>query len=107
MSFDTVNIMRDHRKNQIETSPFSETFQIVGGSTFKGIFDKAHFQDNKDSGNVTQKKLNPLIMVSEKPVGLTERSTKIRREGWTIGDYEYTFFKIGTDEEGIPILWLH
>jgi len=107
MSINTVDIMRQHRKSQIEISPSSETFQIVGGSTFKGIFDRAHFQDSKDSGNVTQKKLNPLIMVSEKPAGLTERSTKIRRDGWVTGDHEYTFFKIGLDDEGIPILWLH
>lgn len=103
MSQETIDILRQHRADQIELSPSSETFQIVGGSTFKGIFDRAHKEDNKDSGNVLQKKLTPLIMVSTIPAGLTERSSQITRE--TVGE-TFTFSYVGKDEEGIPILWL-
>jgi len=107
MSVETIDIMNEHRKNQIEQSPSSETFQIVGGSTFKGIFDRSHFEENKDSGNVTQKKPFPIIMVNIRPADLTEKSSKIRRENFQIGDKEYIFNYIGTDDEGIPILWLY
>ena len=103
MSQKTIDILRQHRTNQIELSPSSETFQIVGGSTFKGIFDRAHKEDDKDSGNVTQKKLTPMIMVSTIPAGLTPRTSEITRE--TV-DKTFKLNFIGKDEEGIPILWL-
>lgn len=104
MSQETIDIMRQHRTNQIELSPSSETFQIVGGSTFIGIFDRAHKEDNKDSGNVTQKKLTPMIMVSTIPAGLIEQSSEITRE--TPGE-TFVFNYVGKDDEGIPILWLY
>ncbi len=103
MSEATLDIMRDHRTNQIELSPSSETFQIVGGSTFKGIFERSHLENNKDSGNVMQKKLTSRILVSTIPAGLTERVTKITRED---PGKEFTFNFAGLDDEGIPILWL-
>jgi hypothetical protein len=107
MSQTTLDITRRHRKAQTENSPFSEEFQIVGGGTFKGIFDRSHIEDEKDRGNVTQKQTNPMIQVAERPDGLTERTSKIRREGWTSGDKEYTFFFYGIDDEGVPVVWLY
>lgn len=103
MSQDTIDILNTHRDDQLELSPSSEEFQIVGGGSFFGIFDKAHWEENKDGGNVTQKRLRPVIMVSVVPSGLTERSTKIEREN---GD-TYTLFFIGKDDEGVPLLWLY
>ena len=103
MSLETLNILEEHRDNQVELSPFSELFQIVGGSTFYGIFDKSHIEDNKDSGNVTQKKLKPRIIVSTVPSGLTERSTEITRAN---GTETYTFGFVGKDDAGTPLLWL-
>lgn len=106
MSIEALDLMRDQRKLQIEQSPFSEEFQIVGGGSFRGIFDKSHEETNKDGGNIRQKNLSPAIMISDIPSGLIERASKIQREGWTTGDKIYTFRAYGKDEEGIPILWL-
>lgn len=106
MSTAAIEIKQRHRAYQLEQSPDSEEFSIVGGGTFKGIFDRSHLEDNKDHGNVLNKKLNPLIMVAVVPDGLIERTTLIRREGWETGDKEFTFFFSGKDEEGIPVLWL-
>ena len=102
MSLETLDIYRDHREEQLENGPFSETFQIVGGSTFKGVFDRSHMEENKDSGNVRQKKLYPRILVSEVPSGLTPNVTKIQREEGT----EFTFKFSAIDDEGIEYLWL-
>jgi hypothetical protein len=103
MSTDALDVLRQHRDATIQLSPFSELFQIVGGVSFYGVFDEAHVEENKDAGQVTQKKRKPLIMVSEVPSGLVERTSKITREGET---REYTFHYVGKDAEGLPILWL-
>lgn len=103
MSQDTLDILHTHRTAQVELSPFSETFQIVGGDTFRGWFDRAHLEDKEDKGHITQKKLTPLIGVAEVPAGLVERSSEITREN---GTDTYTLRFIGKDDEGIPILWL-
>ncbi len=103
MSQTTIDIMNADRANQLALSPSSETFQIVGGDTFSGVFDRAHFEENKDDGNNQQKILKPVIMVSTIPSGLTERVTQITREN---GTDTYTLFFIGKDDEGIPLLWL-
>ena len=103
MSQETVDALREQRKAQIEESPFSETFQIVGGSTFKGIFNRANRQGRKDPGNVKPMILNPSIMVDSRPEGIIEHETIIERED---GVSKYTFSSYDTDEEGIPILWL-
>lgn len=103
MSLETIDLMREQRTAQIEESPASETFQIVGGSTFKGVFDRANFSDSKDKGNVKNQFLRPCIMVSVVPSGIEERTTKIQREEGS----EYTLFFIGKDDEGIPLLWLY
>ena len=104
MSQETIDIMRQQRKDQVELNPSSELFQIVDGGTFRGVFDRAHLEDRKDKGNVTQKKLTPLIMVSEIPSGLIERTTQIERE--SVGK-TYTLSFVSLDDEGIPILWLY
>ncbi len=108
MSLEAIDIMNVNRDDQLSLSPSSEVFQIVGGDTFSGIFDRAHLEDNKDSGNILQKKLTPMIMVSEIPAGLDglERTALIRRESWVSGDKEYTFNFAGLDEEGVPVIWL-
>jgi len=103
MSQDTIDILNTHRADQLSLSPSSETFQIVGGATFSGIFDRAHFETDKDRGNITQKKLMPMIMVAEIPAGLSERVTEITREN---GTDTYTFSYAGIDDEGVAILWL-
>lgn len=102
MSLETIDILRTHRDNQLKLSPSSEEFNIVDGLTFFGIFDRAHFEDNKDKGNVLQKKLTPVIQVSTIPSGMTERETRIEREN---GD-TFTLFFVGKNDEGIPLLWL-
>ncbi len=106
MSADTLDIMRQHRADQIETGSFSEEFLIVGGGSFFGIFDKSHVENNKDNGNITQKKLNPMIMVPIIPSGLRPMETQIKRVGWLPGDKIYTFQFAGNDSEGVPVLWL-
>lgn len=103
MGVESLDILRKHRSNQIEKSPSSELFQIEGGSTFYGIFDDSHVEDNADDGHITQKKLNPRIIVSEIPSGLVSRSSKIFREN---GADSYVFKFAGKDSEGLPILWL-
>ncbi len=103
MSLEAIDIMNTDRANQLALSPSSETFQIVGGDTFTGIFDRAHFEENKDDGNNEQKILSPVIMVSTVPAGLVERQTEITREN---GTDTYKLFFIGKDDEGIPLLWL-
>ena len=102
MSQETIDIMNKDRDNQFELSPSSEKFQIIGGSTFWGVFDRANFSENKDSGNVKQKFLRPVIQVSVVPSGMTERTTQIKRENGAT----YKLFRVATDDEGIPLLWL-
>lgn len=102
MSQDTIDLYREQRKKQVEDGPFSETFQIVGGDTFKGVFDKSHIEENKDAGNVLQKKLYPRILCNIEPSGLDPRVTKIQREDST----EFTYNFTGLDKEGIVLLWL-
>lgn len=103
MSQETIDILNTDRANQLALSPSSELFQIVDGDTFSGVFDRAHFEENKDDGNNQQKILRPVIMVSDIPSGMVERQTQITREN---GTDTYTLFFIGIDDEGIPLLWL-
>lgn len=103
MSQDTLDILNQHRANQLSLSPSSEEFTIQGGSTFFGIFDNAHYEEPKDRGNVTGKKRMPVIMVDVVPSGLTPDSSVIIREN---GD-EFTFQFAGRDKEGVPLLWLY
>jgi hypothetical protein len=103
MSKATLDILNQDRENQIRLCPASEEFTIVGGGTFWGIFDRAHWEENKDSGNVMQKKLRPTISVSTVPSGIVEKTTKIQREDGT----EFTLLFVGVDDEGVPLLWLY
>jgi len=41
--------------------PDSQTIQIVGGSTFPGLFDHAFLSDSKDAGNVSMKRRTPCV----------------------------------------------
>ncbi len=99
-----INIMRDQRKAQVELSPSSEDFQIVGGVIFRGIFDRSHEEDNKDDGNIQQKKLVPRIMVSVVPSGIVPRITKVIR---SVDNTTYTVRFVSIDDEGIPVIWLY
>ena len=104
MSAETLDIYNDHRKEEIENGPFSETFTTASPSgSFSGIFDRSHIEDNKDSGNVQQKKLYPRIMVSEVPEGIEPQTTTITREKTSD---TFTFWFVGKDDEGVPYLWL-
>ncbi len=103
MSQDTIDIMRVHRDNQLKLSPSSELFQIVDGVSFYGIFDRATFSDNKDSGNVKQNYLRPFIQISTIPAGLEERTSIITRAD---GVTQYKFFRAARDDEGVSGLWL-
>lgn len=103
MSQTTLGILNQHRAAQIQNSPSSELFTIQGGSTFYGIFDNAHFENEKDRGNFQGKKRMPMIMVAEEPDGLTPGVSIIVRED---GVTTYTFQQTGSDQEGVPILWL-
>lgn len=102
MSVEALEIMRQQRRDQIELNPGSETFTVSDAADFIGIFDRMHMEEDSDGGNVQQKLLNPVVMVSEIPAGITERVSVITREE---GD-SYTFLFAGKDEEGVPILWL-
>ncbi len=106
MSLETLAILNQQRADMIELDPSSETFNIVGGGSFEGIFDLSHVENNKDNGNITQKKLNPTIMVPIIPSGLRPMETQIKRVGWLPGDKVYTFQFAGNDSEGVPVLWL-
>ena len=102
MSLTTIGILREQRKNMIELDPSSETFQIVGGGTFIGIFDDAYDMGSKDSGNVTMRSTCPAIMTAEEPAGLS-KDVEILREDLT----PFTWRRTGTDEEGIVAIWLY
>lgn len=102
MSLSTIAILREQRKNMIELDTSSETFQIVGGDSFIGIFDDAYDTGPKDNGHVTQRSTCPAIMVSEEPSGLT-KGVEIQRESGKT----YTWRRTGTDEEGIVAIWLY
>lgn len=102
MSQETIDALNVQKKAQIEESPFSETFQIVGGGSFKGIFDDAYDTGMSDGGNVTQRSTCPAIMVYEEPAGLVKGS-EILREDLT----SFKWRRTGLDTEGIPVLWLY
>ena len=103
MSLTAIEIMRQHRKDQVEKNPSSESFSILGGGSFLGTFDITHEEENKDKGNSLMKKTRPFIIVDKRPDGLTERISKITREG---DSKEYLFFFEGQDSEGLTVLWL-
>jgi len=106
MSQEALDIYRTHRAAQVGTGVFSEEFRIITGQTytaFRGVFDKSHMEDNKDGGNVMQKKLYPRIIVSEVPAGLVPRTSEIVR---AYDGASYIFQFSGLDDEGIPVLWL-
>jgi len=102
MSLETLDILNNDKKNQIELSPFSETFQIVGGVSFIGIFDDAYDTGMVDGGNVTQRSTCPAIMVVEEPTGLIKGS-EIERESGEL----FTWRRNGTDSEGVPVVFLY
>ena len=103
MSLESLAIMNGHRKQAVEYSPSSEEFTIVGGGTFRGIFDRSAIDENKDKGNIKQKNLHARITVDSLPSGLTERTSKIKREG---SSTELTFLFADLDDEGQVLLWL-
>ncbi len=103
MSQATLDIMNQHKSNQLELSPASEEFHIVGGGSFFGIFDESHIENKANTqSNVTQKKLSPRIMVTSRPIGIDEQESIIQRANGA----KYTFKFFGIDEEGIAIIWL-
>ena len=103
MSLETIDMLNEDRKNQVEESPSSEEFSVVDSiETFKGIFDRALFQSKTDEGNVRGNYMRPLIMVSTIPSFLVEEDSVIVREN---GE-SYTFKYADKDEEGVPVLWL-
>ena len=94
------------RLYQVENSPFSETFEIVGtDDTFNGIFDRAHQEESRSGGGVSRKTVGTRIMVATIPDALDglERAAEITRVS-TGETYKYN--KPGKDLEGVPILWL-
>lgn len=101
MSSTTVDIMNSHRASQIQLSPSSEEFQIVGGSTFYGIFDNSHIEDKNDSGNVQQKKRSLRIMVDTITSEMVSGASVLLPDATT-----KTISFNGKDENGVPILWL-
>ena len=103
MSLETLNVLDQQRKDQIELSPFSETFTVSGLDPFIGIFEEANFTGGKDSGNIKKSFLRPVIMVNIIPAGLVEQESIITREN---GADNFTFYKAGKDKQGIPLLWL-
>ena len=103
MSQETIDLLREDRKNHVELNPSSETFQVIGGSSFLGVFDRNVIKANKDQGNVKQQRLRAVIMVASIPSGLVQGQSIIKREN---GE-EYTFFKPILDDEGIGLLWLY
>lgn len=103
MSQATIDIMNQHRKDQIEKSPSSEEFTINTGGLFFGIFDKSHIEGKRNDGNNKMKSTRGSIQVDTRPAGLEERVSIITREN---GADSFTFFSFEIDDEGIPLIWL-
>ena len=103
MSLAAIDIMNEHKKNQIEKSPSSEEFSINTGGSFFGIFDKSHIEGKKNEGNSKMKSTRGSIQVYTRPAGLEERVSIITRENGT-DSFKFFFFEI--DDEGIPLIWL-
>lgn len=101
MSLESLAILNQQRTDMIELNPSSETFQIVGGDSFIGVFDDAYDMGPKDSGHVTQRSTCPAIMVSTAPAGLVKDVEITREEGDS-----YIWRRTGTDEEGIVVIFL-
>lgn len=104
-----TDIYKTQRLYQVESGPFSETFEIVGPveplGTFSGIFDLAHTESSMDNGHVSRKTVATHIMVATIPTELVgkERTATIRRVST---DTTYKYNKAGEDIEGVPLLWL-
>ena len=105
MSLETLAIMNNHRKEATENSPASEEFTIVGGDTFRGIFDRSAIDESEDKGHVLEKNIHARIMVDSKPTGLIERTSKITREGQSTPEYTFQFYDV--DDEGQGLVWLY
>lgn len=106
MSQEALSIHRRQRAYQIEHGSFSEEFNIVGGGTFRGEFDRSYIYKNRDSANIEQQTLNARIIVPEIPVELIgkESIAKIIRESGDTTEYIVSTF--GEDDEGVPVIWL-
>jgi hypothetical protein len=99
-----LDIFADHRKEQIENGPFSESFIITTSGdtqTVKGIYDESYVTQEQDSGKVRQQMRKPVILIAEIPTGIIPRTSKIDVRG-----LEYTVQKIDRDSEGVPRIWL-
>lgn len=104
MGIDALNIMRQHRKETIETGSNSEEFTFnSGASSFLGIFDDSHIEEKEDKGNVEMKTTHARIMVDSLPAGLVS-NIEITR-AFTGEKYYFSFY--GKDTEGIPTVWLY
>lgn len=100
---DALDIYEAHRAEQLQNSPFSETFSYGAGSSFKGIFDNPTEQDDEDQGGVSRKIRRPRIICDTAPTGLgiDDAITRIR----TADIYKVNH--IGLDDQGIVHLWLY
>lgn len=96
------DIFNSHKVFQVEQGPFSEEFEITGGSKFKGIFDRCYKEGPQDKGNVVNRKLEARILCASVPIGMIPRVTNITRESGET----YIFSYAGIDDEGISYLWL-
>jgi hypothetical protein len=105
MSQEALSVYRQQRAYQVSQGPMSEEFTIVGGTTFRGVFDRSMVYLNKDSGEVEQQVLKARIIVPEIPASLLgqEQTARVTREGDTTNYLVYSF---AYDDEGIPVIWL-
>jgi hypothetical protein len=97
--------MNGHRKEAVENSPASEEFTIVGVGSFRGSWDRSAVDESEDKGRVKEKNIHARIMVNSVPSGLTERTSKITREGETTPEYIFSFYDV--DDEGQGLIWLY
>ncbi len=99
-----LDYYNDQRTAQIEDGPFSEEFTLDpsgAATTIKGIYDEPTVMEERDQGQVRQKRRKPKILVSEIPAGITLRTTQI-----TVRGTDYTIEKVDKDPNGIPRMWL-
>lgn len=94
----------DQRKFILEQSPFSESFQIVGGVLFNGVFDESTEERSADNSGVTSKVINSRVIVPTLPTGLVNRVTNVVR---LLTGITYKVTACAVDTEGIPVIWLY
>lgn len=101
-----LELMKAQLAAAVENGPSSESFTLDPDDTaisFKGIFDNAYEEGDKDGGHVSQQTMTPRILVSEILSGMVQQAAVRRESGGEI----WHISRAEKDEMGVSVIWLY